>query len=161
MRPNIFGSLREDAKARRQVWALLVTFLFCVGGCASSSAEPGEDKTGWRTKIGPELIALYDEYSSYLASGQRGVFISSNPLVRVVEDRVIVDAVASGDADVLKANLEGLGMQQAVTFGRVVSGQLPIVAIRALATLPSLNLARAATAVLQGVPRSRPDIPSR
>ena len=108
------------------------------------------------TKVGSELIALYDEYSIYLASGKRGVFKSSNPLVRVVDDRVIVDAVASADADVLKSNLETLGMQQAVAFGRVVSGQLPIVAIRSLATLPSLNFARAATAVLQAVPHSIP-----
>ena len=113
------------------------------------------------TKVGSELIALYDEYSIYLASGKRGVFKSSNPLVRVVDDRVIVDAVASADADVLKSNLETLGMQQAVAFGRVVSGQLPIVAIRSLATLPSLNFARAATAVLQGSPRSvSPQIPN-
>jgi hypothetical protein len=104
-------------------------------------------------KVGSELIALYDEYLSYLASGKRGVFKSSNPLVRVVEDRVVVDAVASGDADVLKANLEGLGMQQAVSFGRVVSGQLPIRAVPSLAELSSLNFARAAIAVLQGAPR--------
>lgn len=133
---------------------MLILFLFCVGACGSSSAEPGENKTGWRTKIGPELVALYDEYSSYLASGKTGVFKSSNPLVRVVVDRVIVDAVASGDADVLKSNLEALGMQQAVAFGRIVSGQLPILAIRSMAELPSLNSARAATAVLQGAPRS-------
>jgi hypothetical protein len=102
------------------------------------------------TKLGPELIALYDEYSSYLASGKSGVFKSSNPLVRLVDDRVIVDAVASGDANVLKSDLEALGMQQAVAFGRIVSGQLPIPAIRSMAELPSLNSARAATAVLQG-----------
>ena len=156
MRPNIFAIFRKGANLRRQFWPLTVTFLFCVGGCAASSTQPDEDKAGWRGKIAPELIALYDEYSSYLASGRRGAFKSSVSLVRVVEDRVVVDAVASGDTDVLKANLEGLGMQQAVAFGRVISGQLPIVAIRSLATLPSLNFARAAAAVLQGAPRSVP-----
>jgi hypothetical protein len=153
LRANTFA-FRRDANLRRQAWPLIVIFLLCVGGCAASAAQPGADKAGWRQKIGPELIALYDEYSSYLASGQRGVFKSSAPLVRVIEDRVVVDAVASGDADVLKANLETLGMQHAVAFGRIVSGQLPIVSIRSLATLPSLNFARAATAVLQGAPRS-------
>ena len=114
------------------------------------------------TKIGPELIALYDEYSSYIASGKRGGFKSSSPLVRLVDDRVVIDAVASGDPNVLKSDLEALGMQQAVAFGRVVSGQLPIVAIRPMAELPSLNFARAATAVLQGTPRSvSPEIPNR
>jgi len=114
------------------------------------------------TKVGSELIALYDEYSSYLASGKRGVFKPSNPLVRVVDDRVIVDAVASDDVNVLRSNLEGLGMQQAVSFGRVVSGQLPIRAIPSMAELSSLNFARAATAVLQGAPPSvLPDVPNR
>jgi hypothetical protein len=114
------------------------------------------------TKLGPELIALYDEYSNYIASGKRGVFKSSSPLVRLVDDRVIIDAVASGDANVLKSDLEALGMQQAVAFGRIVSGQLPILAIRSMAELPSLNFARAATAVLQGAPPAvLPSVPNR
>lgn len=141
---------------------MLILFLFCVGGCAASDAQPAADKTGRMTKLGPELIALYDKYSSYLASGKRGVFKSSSPSVRLVDDRVIIDAVASGDANVLKSDLEGLGMQQAVAFGRVVSGQLPILAIPSMEKLSSLNSVRAATAVLQGAPRSSsPGVPSR
>jgi hypothetical protein len=105
------------------------------------------------TKLGAELIALHDEYSSYIASGKRGVFKSSNLLVQLIDDRVIIDAVASADANVLKSDLEALGMQQAVSFGRIVSGQLPIRAIPSMAELSSLNFARAATAVLQGSPR--------
>jgi hypothetical protein len=126
----------------------------CAEGCASSDAQYGKSNNERMTKIGPELIALYDEYSSYIASGKRGGFKSSSPLVRLVDDRVVIDAVASGDANVLKSDLEALGMQQAVAFGRVVSGQLPIMAIRSMAELASLNSARAATAVLQGAPRS-------
>jgi hypothetical protein len=128
----------------------------------ASEAQPGKDRAGWRAKLGGELITLYDEYSSYIASGKRGVFKSSSPLVQLVDDRVIVDAVASGDANVLKSDLEALGMQQVVAFGRVVSGQLPVPAIRSMAELPSLTSARAATAVLQGAPRSvSPGIPNR
>lgn len=134
----------------------------CVGGCASSEAQRGEGKTEVRTKLAGELIALYDEYSRYLASDKRGVFKPSSPLVRLVDDRVIVDAVASSDANVLKSDLEALGMQQAVAFGLLVAGQLPIVAIRSMAELPSLSSARAATAVLQGAPRSvSPNSPNR
>ena len=147
---------------RGSSWSLLIAFLFCVEGCASSDAQPGEDKTQLRTKVGPELIALYDEYSSYIASGKRGVFKPTSPLVQLVDDRVIVDAVASGDANVLKSDLEALGMQQAVAFGRVVSGQLPIPAIPSMAELSRLNSVRAATAVLQQTPRSpSPGVPSR
>jgi hypothetical protein len=44
----------------------------------------------------------------------------------LVNDRVLVDAGASGDANVLKSDLESLGMCGAVAFGRIVSGQLPV-----------------------------------
>jgi len=108
------------------------------------------------SKVSPELVALYREYSNYLGSRQAGGFKASSPLVQVVDDRVIVDAVSSSDANVLKADLQALGMQQAVAFGRNVSGQLPILAIPSLATLPSLNSAMAAAAFLQGGPRSFP-----
>jgi hypothetical protein len=126
---------------------------FCVGGCAASASQPGGNKAERRTKLAAELTTLYDEYSRYIASGKRGVFKSNNSMVHVVDDRVIIDAVASGDADTLKSDLEALGMEQAVSFGRIVSGQLPIRAIPSLAELSSLNFARAATAVLQGGPR--------
>ncbi len=102
------------------------------------------------SKVAPELAALYNEYSSYLASHKAGVFRSNDPLVRVIDDRVVVDAVASGDVNALKSDLMSLGMQQAVAFGRIVSGQLPISAIPAMTALPTLNFARAASALLQG-----------
>ena len=159
---NFVGIFIKESNPRGYGWALLILFLFCVGGCAASEAQPGKERAGWQAKLSAELTTLYDEYSSYLASGERGVFKPSSPLVQLVEDRVIIDAVASADAKVLKSDLEALGMQQAVAFGRVVSGQLPIVAIRPMAELPSLNFARAATAVLQGTPRSlSPEIPNR
>ena len=127
-----------------------------------SGAQSGGNKAGRMSKVAPELITLYEEYSSYLASGKSGVFKSTNSLVQVIDDRVVIDAVASGDASVLKSDLESLGTQHAVAFGRVVSGQLPILAISPMATLPSLNFARAAAAVLQGGgPSVRPGTPNR
>ena len=119
-------------------------------GCASTSAQTNQAKTSSLSKLGPELAALYDEYSVALASDRGAPLHSTNSLVHIIEDRVIIDAVASGDVDTLKADLVSLGMQQAVSFGRIVSGQLPIAAIPDLARLPSLNFARAASALLQG-----------
>jgi hypothetical protein len=125
-----------------------------MGGCTASPTQSDGNKSGWRAKLSAELLTVYDEYSSYIASGKPGIFISKNSLVHVVDDRVIIDAVASGDPNALKTDLEILGMQQAVAFGRIVSGQLPIVAIRRMAELPSLISARAAIAILQGPPSS-------
>jgi hypothetical protein len=93
---------------------------------------------------------LYEEYAAYSASGKTGVFRPSDPQLRVIDNLVVVDAVASGDVEVLKSDLISLGMQRAVSFGRTVSGELPIPAIRAMAALPSLNFARAVYVSTQG-----------
>jgi hypothetical protein len=89
---------------------------------------------------------LYDEYRASLAQGGGGVLTSHNPLMRISEGRVVIDAVASGDVRALQADLEALGMQGAMVAGRIVSGQLPILAIDALAGLASLHFAQPAYA---------------
>ena len=93
-------------------------------------------------KVSPELQVLYQAYLASQRSGQP--LVVPDPLIRVVEDRVIVDVVASDGVDVLKASLVALGMEQAVAAGRIVSGQLPISKIPAMAALPDLRFARAA-----------------
>src|SRR5215471_5973037 len=105
----------------------------CVA-CAVLAAGVGPaaiEKNGPMEKISPELLALYN---AYVAAEGRGIpFAASNPLVRIVDDRVVVDAVASGDVAALETDLGALGMREAVSAGRIVSGQLPISAIAALA----------------------------
>jgi hypothetical protein len=54
---------------------------------------------------------------------------------------VVIDAVASGEVQALRADLVFLGMDDAVAFGRIVSGHLPIRAIPAIARLESLQSA--------------------
>ena len=124
---------------------LVMALILVLGNCTQSR----EGKSSTFAKAGPELITLYNRYSAALASNPGAPFRSTNPLVHIIEDRVIIDAVASGNVDTLKADLVSLGMEQAVTFGRIVSGQLPIAAIPDLARLPSLNFARAAAAIMQ------------
>jgi hypothetical protein len=119
------------------VCALLVVALAPVAGVAAAPAGDG----AW-AKVGPELRALYDAFREAHASGRP--LVLPDPAIPVVADRVIVDAVASGDVADLKAGLVALGMQGAVTAGRIVSGQLPISAIPAMAALPGLTFARAA-----------------
>ena len=94
------------------------------------------------TKLGPELVALYD---AYLAAGAGGrPLVVPHRTLQIVEDRVVVEAVASDDVGDLKAQLVALGMREVVTAGRFVSGQLPIAQIPAMAALPGLRFARAA-----------------
>jgi hypothetical protein len=142
--------------------ALLAVSLFWTWGCTLAGAQATGDKSGRAAKVAPELIALHDEYASYLASDRARVFRPSNPLVRVIEDRVAIDAVASGETSALQADLMALGMRGAAAFGRVVSGELPISSIPAMAELTSLNSARAATGLVHGGQKPlSPGMPNR
>lgn len=115
---------------------------------AAGSGLAGLAKDGPMEKISPELLALYD---AYLEAQRRGIpFSTSDPLIRIVDDRVIVDATASGNVGDLEADLKALGMRGTASAGRIVSGQLPISAIRALANLQSLRFVRAAASVTHG-----------
>ena len=111
-----------------------------------SSANGQSAKDGPLSKLSPNLVALHEQYSSQLAYGTAAVFSPEEPWVTIVGDRVVIDAVASEDVGALKSDLVFLGMQNAVAFGRMVSGELPITAIPAGAALTSLNFARPAAA---------------
>jgi hypothetical protein len=112
-----------------------------------SSAGVALADDGALAKVGPELRALYEAYR--IAQEQGRPLRLGDPSIRLVEDRVIVDAVASGDVLALRDRLVALGMQQAAWAGRIVSGQLPIAQIPAMAALPELRFARAAMSTTQ------------
>jgi hypothetical protein len=103
-------------------------------------AAPGSD--GALAKVGPELRALYEAHRAARESGRP--LVLSDPTIRVADDRVVIDAVAAGGVEDLKVHLLVLGLRQVATAGRIVSGQLPIDQIPAMAALPSLRFARAA-----------------
>jgi hypothetical protein len=121
---------------------------------ASSRAWTATGKEGPLAKVHHDLVVVSDEYVAYLAQGGSAAFTPSNPLLRVHEGRVGIDAVASDDVHTLQADLEAIGMQGAVAFGRIVSGQLPLTAIKALVTLASLQFAQPAYATTQMGPPS-------
>jgi hypothetical protein len=117
--------------------------------CASPSppaAAPADD--GALAKVGPELRALYRAHLAAQASGLP--LTPPDPSLPIVGDRVLIDATASDDVNALKASLVALGMRNAVAAGRIVSGQLPIAAIQAMASLPSLTFAQAARSTTRG-----------
>ena len=123
---------------------LLILSLVLLLPLAANSTQAQSSKSA--AKIPRNLIALYDQYSRHLAQSSASS-LSDDPLVRRVDDGVVVDAVASGDVEILKADLVSLGMQGAVAFGRIVSGQLPISSIPVAAALTSLRFAQTAKAV--------------
>ena len=103
-------------------------------------------KDGPLVKVGFDLALLYREHQAFLQQGGAGTFSSSNSLHRISGDRIVIDAVASGEAAALLADLTALGLTGGSSFGRVVSGRLPIGAIADMAALGSLQFARASAA---------------
>jgi hypothetical protein len=122
---------------------LLAASLALVRPADASSTDGGAF-----AKVGPELHALYQAYRA--AHEQGRPLVLPDPAILMVEDRVIVDAVAAADVEALKSRLVALGMRGAVTTGRIVSGQLPISQIPAMAALPELRFARAAMPTTHG-----------
>jgi hypothetical protein len=120
--------------ARSRIPAIVVTLIVLV--CGAAAAGP----TG--SKVNPALLDLYAEHAAYVARSGSVPFAASNPLARVADGRVVVDAVADGDALALETALSSLGMQNIAVFGRVVSGELPISAVPALQAVPSLRFAQ-------------------
>jgi hypothetical protein len=114
--------------------------------CGGAQLGTAEGKKSSLAKVDHDLTVLYSEYMTFVQGGRVGAFKRSNPYVRVIDGRVVIDAVAAGEGKDLLADLEALGLQKGATFGRMVSGQLPIEAIDDLAGLDSLKLARPAYA---------------
>jgi subtilisin family serine protease len=102
------------------------------------------------TKAHPSLAALYQEHQVWqrATAGRPGAaaFRSKDPLMRLSDGYVVIDAVASGDPERLRADLERLGMKHSAVYGRMVSGGLPITAIKGLESLESLKSVRPAMA---------------
>ncbi len=113
---------------------------------SAGHAQRDGGKDGLVAKVSRDLAVLYDEYVSYVERGSGETFQPSNPLLRVIDERVVIDAVASGDTGALQSDLEDLGMKKAAAFGRMVSGQLPVLAIDDIAALDTLKFARPAYA---------------
>jgi len=111
------------------------------------SAYKGHSRTGGA------LAQLHDEYRAWQAraahdaSGAEVPFQSKSTFVPIADGYVTIDAVASGDPQQLRADLERLGFRNAAVFGQIVSGQLPAAMIRSLETLDSLQMVRPAYVV--------------
>ncbi len=98
-----------------------------------------EGKDGPLAKAGLDLLVLYHEYRAHRENGADTTFSPSVPGVRVADGRVTVDAIAADAAGTLRKELEALGLTNAATAGRVVSGRFPIEEVPALAKLESLR----------------------
>jgi hypothetical protein len=122
---------------------IVILFFFLVVTYGNAQSDPPEGSA----KLNPGLLRLQERYASHLAQRRAIAFSSQDPLIRLVQESVVIDAIADGDVNNLKADLLLLGMTNAVASGRTVSGHLPISSIPALAALTALRFAQPAAAI--------------
>lgn len=132
--------------------AAFLVLVSTIWSCTSVGSQMVRSRSEISSKISPELLALYQEYSSKRDAKGQEPFSTQGVLVRTIDGYVLVDAVASGDVNTLKADLIALGLREGVSFERVVSGQLPISSIPSLGELSSLRFARSSAATIQEQP---------
>ena len=118
---------------------------------AETIARMYDMKTGAMAKVGVALAETYAKHQAGAAlrslETTESSLLSSADLARVVDGKVLIDAVAAGSAAELLQDLEALGLERGSSFGRVVSGWLPVGALDAAAGLGSLQLARPAASL--------------
>jgi hypothetical protein len=119
----------------------MVVGLLLVSGAGLAVAEGLKPAT----RISQDLAELVSPRAASLsAQAEPGVIDAP---VTPIPDVVTIDAVASGDPEVLEAELIALGAEDTAIAGRMVSARIPIAAIPFLDGVVSLQFARVAQAV--------------
>lgn len=117
---------------------------------ASFSGADHVGKDGPMAKVGLDLALLYQEHRDFMMRGGQSVlnraFKSSLPLARIKNDKVVIDTAAVDNVRTLVQELTVLGMVNISTYGRIVSGYLPISSLELAAKIQQLNFARPAYA---------------
>lgn len=120
-------------------------------------------KDGPLQKLSFALVYLLTEYQSYAQQPRADSFQARLPLLQIVnstpEAFVAIDATATSSGVVLLNDLKTFGLRNGSAFGMVVSGQLPIPALKEIVTLASLRFAEATLpATNRGLTTSQADL---
>ncbi len=95
--------------------------------------------------VSQDLIEIQKSYAVHIQAASPKTYKAPSKHIRLSDGRVLIDAVANNnDTKELLAELKKLGLQKGATFGRKVSGLLPIQAIDDLENLKTLKFARPA-----------------
>ena len=138
-------------------WISLSVLLFC-SAILESKAQPVDRSnrdgrsplkmasTDALRKIGPELAALKKQEVARQSNAAlpAGTPSTNQSLLQVRGNYVVIEALAENSTAQLLADLQALGLTRSASFGRLVSGLMPIAALDKVAALKSLHSARPA-----------------
>lgn len=147
---NAQAFLLSDASTAKEQEAALITAAM-------------ELKIGAMSKVGADLAKLHRQHQTFILQKslrtKRGTLVPSNPMLKIVDNKVVIDAVAAENSETLLRDLEALGLVNGARYGFTVSGHLPLESIQALAKLKSLQFARPAMAMTRvGLVTSQGDV---
>lgn len=125
---------------------LLLAVLLVTSSAACASGQPGEDAL-----VSSELLTLHVEYEGWVDSGGAADdFVPSASSAVVADGRVLIDATALDDGELLLAELREIGLIEGSVYRTVVSGWLPIGSISSLDRLKHARLLRPAVRGMGG-----------
>jgi subtilisin family serine protease len=135
----------------------------------TAKAQAFRDKTGPLRALSSPLARLYERgqvraLQRQAAPRESRAASTMNRLMRVSGGYVTVDVIAAGDPEALRATLESEGMIGIETFGKVISGRLPVAALAdaastsgVLAVRPTAAIANVGSTTSQGDVAMRAD----
>lgn len=95
------------------------------------------------TKINHQLLGLVEEYEEAIKSGLSArSFNPENNKLSISNGSILIEAVAIGEPGQLAATLAKLGLQHIEVSGPVVSGYLPLSAVKKSSNVKTLNFIR-------------------
>lgn len=111
-----------------------------MGPAARTSSLTPKD-----TKVSQVLWGLHQAHQQVSRGGSWKEYCEQqgfNQTLILVEEKVVIEATAEQDGELLKSTLEKLGLEQASAFGRMVSGLFPISRIDQLEEVSGLRFVR-------------------
>src|SRR5580704_1251710 len=109
-------------------------------------------RDGYMAPVGMTLDTLYFQYLQWQQNGSQGTFTTTNPLIHLNGNSVLVDVTSAFNVSALQSTLQGLGMQVTGVAGPDISGWMPIAQLANLATSSGLNFASPAASYISGTP---------
>lgn len=144
--------MRASIRLINIILLVVVLTLVSQGAVALEVQEPASGPPGLSgkpvgnmAKASSALRRALVEFDAHVQQGKQGsAFAPSNQYLQVSRGKIMIDAVAAGDVNVLRQELQALGLENIAQYGAVVSGMMPLGKIRHLLSLNSLRSAAAA-----------------
>jgi len=126
---------------------LILLLTFGASVAAADSAVPAQQRPGQNglfkaaqmSKASTSLVRVFSEYRAHANQGSRTAFEPSDRFLPFFAGSVLVDARATANGAALLDDLNQLGLVNGTHFGDVVSGILPVAAIKQAVALVNLR----------------------